>query len=128
MALHPIGDQCKIQVDKSIYNFGPEKPGTETGVVVEMPTLVWWIGFHSFAFEKSFGAATDIADMIADYNKLVGRRVVWESLQDRGRHFREGEDNFVLLKLSDIIGFTDSVDESVIPTDDDRSSAGSFNL
>jgi len=128
MALHPVGDQLKVKIDTNKYDFGPSKPGDETGVVVEIPEVIHYFGKHSQSLEASFMAKAQLEELLSYFGTLVGKRVVWETLQDRGRHFKEGDSEFVLLKMTDIIGFTDSVDEEVIPSDDDRAASGSFNL
>jgi hypothetical protein len=123
--LHPIGDQLKVKLDDEKYNFGPSKPGHETGIVVEAPKELFFFGYHSFAFEASFMASEKILEY---YTKLVGKRIAWESLQDSGRVFKEGDSDFVLLKMSDVMAVTDNVDDEVVRGDDDRARSGSFNL
>lgn len=127
MALHPVGDQLKIKLDKSIMNLGPSKPGKETGIVTEVPEVIHYFGMHSSMMESSF-MSPDLPVLLDYFKDLIGKRVVWESLQDRGRHFSDGDDTFVLLKMSDVIGFTDDPDEVVDASDDDRASSGSFAL
>lgn len=128
MALHPVGDQLKIKMDGRTYDFGPTAPGSETGIVVEVPEIIHYFGKHSQMMEASFMTTGALKELLRYFKGFTGKRVVWEALQDRGRHFKEGDDEFILLKMSDIIGFTDKTDEDVVMSDDDRTSAGSFNL
>lgn len=113
MAGHPVGDQLKIKVDSDTFGFGGSKKGVETGVVVESPENIFYVGFHSFAFENSFmnGEKLDDFDKLA--KSYIGKRVFWESLQDRGRRFVEGKDEFAYIKLTDIIFYADSVNDDI---------------
>jgi hypothetical protein len=130
MAWHPVGDQCKVQVTGDKYNFGPPKVGRETGIVVEIPDILHFFGMHSSQLDTSFMSERNLNTLLNYYKKFVDKPVAWESLQDRGRHFKEDDVEYVYLKFTDIIAVGDSKAdlETAEMSDDDRASAGSFNL
>lgn len=113
MAVHPFGDQIKVLLDKDEFNFSGGEEGTrsETGVVVEIPEEMLYIGFHSFAFENSYGDPTSLLKVVSWLKESVlARRVYWQSIQDSGRHIVDGDNEYVLLKITDIIAVDDDVD------------------
>jgi hypothetical protein len=111
MSLHVWNDSLKVKLDNADrYGFGDTKKGYETGIVVELPEKLLWFGMHSFMFEKSFMAHDDLEDLLDEYKKLLGKRIVWEALQDRGRVYKEGDDLYCNLKMADVLGYTDETD------------------
>lgn len=126
--IHPVGDQIKVKLTNTdAHGFsGGESKSVENGIAVEMPEHLAWFGFHSFAFENSFGNGSNaLQDMWELYNGFIGKRVYWESLQDSGRRIKVGEDEFVLLKMTDIIAYSEPDVKAKTVTDVRRS--GSFN-
>lgn len=113
MSGHPFGDQVKVLVDSDSFGFGGAKKGVESGVVVEVPDKLIYLGFHSFAFENSFDNAKALKETREFYAKLLSKKVFWESFQDRGRRFVEGKDEFVYIKMTDILFYADSVDDDI---------------
>lgn len=113
MAGHPINDQVKVLVDTDSFGFGGAKKGVESGVVVEVPKELVYLGFHSFAFENSFDNTEALKKTQAYYNKFIDKRIFWESFQDRGRRFVEGKEEFVYIKMTDILFYADSVDDDI---------------
>jgi hypothetical protein len=111
MAIHPVGDQVLVLLDKEAYNFGgKEGEGSETGVVVELSKGMWYIGMHSFAFEKSVGDDVWLESIQTWLEgEVLNKRVYWEALQDRGRRIKDGDNEYVLLKITDIIAVDDDV-------------------
>lgn len=130
MAWHPSGDECKVKVTGDKYGFGPAKVGKEVGILVELPEKLFWFGKHSLVVEESFMAEEKLGKLLSHYQKHLNKPVAWESLQDRGRHFKEGDSEYVYLKLSDIIAVADRIEdlETTEMTDDARASGGSFSL
>lgn len=127
MAIHPVNDQMKVKVDTDAFNFGGEgTEGTETGVVVEVPDGLISFGMHSFAFEDSLMNEEILDELVKYYSFFVGKRIYWESYQDRGRRIKDGEGEFVFLKMADVIAFADDKDEEGYVVDDNRS--GKFSL
>lgn len=129
--LHPIGDQVKIKLDATNpYGFkGDEGRSSESGILVEMPPpkSFGWLGYHSFAFDKSLGNPELLATIYESFAGLKDKRVFWEQLQDRGRVVQIGEDQFVLLKMTDIIAYSDEVDLEV-KTVNQAGKRGSFSV
>lgn len=122
--MHPIGDKIKVKITTDEFGFGDASNGTESGVVVEVPDTLMYFGFHS-SFE--IPDATILKKITDFYATLMGKKVFWESLQDRGRRFKEGKEEYVILNMSDVIGYTDDLTAD-IQIVDQVGKAGSFNL
>lgn len=83
--------------------------GRDSGVVVEVPSAehILYFGFHSFAFDSSL-ANEDTAKKIHDfYSQFLNKTVYWEALQDKGRRYEEDGNEYVLLNMTDVIGWED---------------------
>lgn len=125
--MHPVNDKIKVAVSSNEYGFGDAKAGVEKGIVVEIPEKLLYLGFHSFAFDNSI-ADKDISQTVMDYYKqFKGKLIFWESLQDRGRRFKEDGKEYVFLNMTDIIAYSDDPDINVEVVDQ-TGAAGSFNL
>lgn len=116
MALHALNDQLKVEIKSDEYGFAgrpDEQEGTETGIVVEVPTLVWYLGFHSFAFEESFGAGEKIAEIVERVRELLlGKRVYWTAYSERGSVLKEGNKTYAFVKITDLIAFDDETTDT----------------
>lgn len=129
MSWHVTGDQCKVRIEEDKYNFGPGKNSREFGILVELPKKLHWLGYHSFAFEESFVSAEKLDEILAHFKKYLGKPVMWEMQQDRGRKFKEGDATYVYLKLTDVIGYADSeADMEEHEADEEVGKSGSFVL
>lgn len=124
--MHPVNDKLKVEI-LSDGPFSSEERGVEKGIVVELPAFTYSIGYHSFAFESSYGNAETNGDVLKQFQKLKDKLVFWESLQDRGRRFKEGDKEYAFINMTDIIAYSDNKDINV-QTVDQVGSAGSFNL
>jgi hypothetical protein len=125
--MHPVGDNLKVKIDASDeYGFGASAAGVETGVVVEVPKEIHFFGFHSFAFERSFMAKEQLEELRKFYDSLVGKRIWWEAYQDRGRRIKEGDKEYVYLKMSDVLIYSDDPNQTANLVEDTRS--GSFKI
>lgn len=125
--MHPVNDKLKVKIiDSDLYKLGGDSVGKESGLVVEVPNELLYFGFHSFAFEKSLANKEPLSTVIDFYKKLEGKIVFWEPLQDSGRHFKEGEDEFVFLNMTDVLAWADSSES--IESINQLGSAGAFNL
>lgn len=122
MALHPENDKIKVRISKDQFGLGIGN-GAEHGVVVEVPDEIIYLGFHSFAFENSITDQDVLGRVIKYYKGFVGKIVYWEALQDKGRRFKEGDEEFVLLNMTDVIA-TDDQDEATAHLIDDIRSGG----
>lgn len=124
--MKPVNDKLKIKIISDEFGFGGGV-GVEKGIVVELPDEMIYFGFHSFAFEHSIADKKVNSDISDYYQKFKGKLVFWESLQDRGRRFKENDEEFVFLNMSDIIAYSDDINLHVEVVDQ-TGSAGSFNL
>ena len=128
MAVHPVNDRFKVKVETDEYGFkGADTPGTETGVVVEVPDMLIYLSFHSFAFEHSIVDEEKLEKIQDYYKSFVGKRIYWEALQDRGRRIKEKDGEYVYLQMTDLLAFSDEVDTDAYVVNQVGSS-GSFNL
>lgn len=135
MALHPVNDRFKVQITKDEYGFGDESAGAETGIVVEVPDMLIYLSFHSFAFEDSLSLEDTnikLANIQKYYSQFLGKRIYWEALQDRGRMISETDKedktvDYVYLQMTDLLAYSDDVDDQAT-TVNQVGSAGSFNL
>ena len=110
MALRPTADKIKIRLDKA-GQFGSASKSAETGIVVEVPekNMLPYVGFHSFAFEASFGDAAMLeAYRKQFYEPLVGRRVYWGSTVERGSILEDSDgERYAFLLYTDILADDD---------------------
>ena len=125
--MHPVNDRFKVLVSTDDYGYGGEARGTETGVVVEVPDIIMYLSFHSFAFEQSIGNDAMLKKIQAYYAQFMGKRIYWEALQDRGRRIKEGDKDYVYLQMTDLLAYSDDVDNDAYLVDQ-TGKAGSFNL
>lgn len=126
--IHAVNDRFKVKIEKADeYNLGGEAaPGVDNGVVVEVPNELIYLSFHSFAFEDSFSNPNRLDEIRAYYNKFLGKKVWWESFQDRGRRIKDGEDEFVFLQMTDLLAYSDDVESAAHIVEDTRK--GGFAL
>jgi hypothetical protein len=112
MSWHPHNDRLKVRLNKTDpYKLGvDETQGIESGVVVEVPDVLIYLAFHSFAFEDSFVAEEKLKKIQEHYSSMLNKPVRWEAFQDRGRRVKEGDDEFVYLQMTDVLAVGD--DES----------------
>lgn len=127
MSLHPVNDRFKVRITKDEYGFGGDNPSAETGTVVEVPNIMIYLSFHSFAFENSIVDKKRLTEIARFYESFVGKRIYWEKLQDRGRMITEEDGDYVYLQMTDLLAYADNVDEKASSVDQTGSS-GSFNL
>lgn len=108
--MEPVGDNLKIEVSTDEYGLGTGNSGTETGIVVGVPKVIHYFGKHNMAFENSFMWDEGLKQLLDYFRSFIGKRVFWESFQDKGRRFKEGNKEYVFLKMSDIIAYSDNPD------------------
>lgn len=129
MALHPVNDRFKVKITKK--RFKSETAGAETGIVVEVPDIMIYLSFHSFAFENSLIEPKTKNEgwkgIQEYYAQFLGKRIYWEALQDRGRMIAEDGEEYVYLQMTDLLAYSDDVDDKATAVNQ-LGSAGSFNL
>lgn len=123
----PFNDRLKVKIDSDVFNLDSDKSLHETGVVVEVPEEIIYLGFHSFAFEHSIADEDKLKRILEFYKDLLGKRIWWEKLQDSGRHLKEDDGEYVFLNMTDVIAYSDDVEEQSELLSS-NSAAGSFNL
>ena len=129
MALRPENDQCKIRLDDNDpFGYGGKQVDTaDSGVLVELPDLFNFFGFHSFAFEDSFMAEDKLKKLHAYYKKKIGHRVWWSAMSERGNVIKaEDGKRYAFIKLTDIIASDDNPDSQA--TNLRSEGAGSFQV
>lgn len=121
MSLHPVNDRFKVLVDKPEIDFGgDDKKGFETGVVVELPDELIYLSFHSFGFENSLAEPERLEAIAKLYRKFLNKRVYWEAYQDRGRRIKDGDDEYIFLQMTDVLAYSDEIDEKAEVVTDSR--------
>ena len=117
-----IGDKLLVEIDKNDFGFvGGDSDGVENGILVEVPDTIFWLGYHSFCFEESF-MNPNLSTILDYYRGLIGSRVYWQSFQERGRRFKEGDKEYALINITDILRSTDP--EIVMSSIEDSSLSG----
>jgi co-chaperonin GroES (HSP10) len=126
--LKPINDKIKVLVDKDEYNYGGNSSGKEGGTVVEVPSKeeFLYFAFHSFAWEVSLANSEVLDKIYSLYEKLVGKYIIWESLQDRGRRFQEDDSEYVFLNMTDVLAYEPKGKSKAYSVEDTRS--GGFKI
>lgn len=102
MALRPEADLAKVELDTE-GPFGNATKGAESGILVDIPEDLIYLGFHSFAWEKSFGNWATLDEYHQHYASLIGRRVFWTSMAERGSVLEQDGKKYAFIKLTDII-------------------------
>ena len=126
--LHPVNDSIKVLVAGDDYGYGAgDAGGVETGIVVEVPDMMIYLAFHSFAFEQSIANSEILTKVQAFYNQFLDKKIYWEALNDRGRKIKEGDKSYVYLKMTDVLAYSDDVDDDAYIINQ-TGKAGSFNL
>lgn len=114
MALAPLNDLAKIQLDTDDpFGYrGSESGGAESGILTEIPAILNYFGFWSFAFENSWGDAVELTKLRKTYAKLIGRRVFWSAGQEKGSVIKNKDGRFAFIKLSSLIAEDEAESEA----------------
>lgn len=121
MGLHSVNDRFKVKVDDAgFFSGSDDKKGVETGVVVEVPDMLIYLSFHNFAFEDSLLYTEKLQAVLDYYAKFKGKRIYWESYQDRGRMLTDSTGDYVFLQMTDMLAYSDEVDEKAENVADSR--------
>lgn len=107
--MQPVNDLCKIQLETDEYGLGGNSKDTaESGILIELPDEFDYFGFWSFAFENSFMAKEDLKVIYKRYQRLIGKRVYWTALAEKGNIIQDSEGNrFAFVKLTSLIASDD---------------------
>lgn len=112
--LKPLNDVALVEIELNQYKLnglslagGDSKQGTETGILLELPKEIPYLGFHAFAFENSLADVQRLTVVADYYKKLIGKRVYWTALSDRGTVLSSEDKTYALIKLTDLIGWSE---------------------
>jgi hypothetical protein len=116
-----VEDTMRKQFDKNVSD------AHTSGIVVGVPDKLNYFGFHSFAFEDSFMARDKLDALLADLKSLVGKRVWWLALQEKGAvlHDSEAGKTYVFIKATSIMAIGEP-DDDVYSVLDSR--GGAFSV
>ena len=125
MALHPVNDLAKIELDTDLYGFSDDgKDTAESGVLVELPDKFNFFGFWSFAFEDSFMSEEKLKKLYAHYEKMIGQRVYWTALSERGNVIKSPDGKrYAFLKLTSLIAADEDKENKAVNLHADGSGA-----
>lgn len=113
--MHPTNDLAKIEINSDEYGFGGDNSKSESGILRELPKQLPFFGFHSFAFEMSLVDEEVSKDLIEHYKGLIGKRVYWKGLSERGMVLK-AEKTWAFVKLTDLIAWSDPDVEATLVT------------
>lgn len=107
--LAPVNDLCKIELARDEYDLGTQDKGTaESGILVELPDELDYLGFWSFAFENSFMNKEQLAHIYKRFERLIGKRVYWTALAEKGNIIQDQDGGrFAFVKLTSLIASDD---------------------
>ena len=112
--MKPLNDVALIEIEKNQYEIsgmklvgGDSKKSIGSGILVELPKEMPFLGFHAFAFETSLGETETLAKLWKYYSKLIGKRVYWTALSERGMVFNKDDKSYALIKLTDFVGYSE---------------------
>lgn len=106
--IRPINDLCKVEVaSKNKKLVQVDKDTFEHGILVELPDKFNFFGFWSFAFENSFMSREQLDELYNYYSGLIGQRVYWTALSEKGNIIKEGDNNYAFVKLTSLIAADD---------------------
>lgn len=107
--LDPLNDLAKIQLDSDEFNFGGNNKDTsESGVLVSLPDKFNYFGMWSFAFESSWMDEDKLQKIYDYYKGLIGKRVYWTALSEKGNIIDEDEKRFAYVKFTSLIAVGDA--------------------
>lgn len=125
MALKPINDLAKIEIETDEFGFsGGDKDKAESGILREMPIFPYF-GFWSFAFENSLVNDEALRKLHEHYVGLIGQRVYWTALSEKGNMLKQDGKTFVFVKFTSLIAA--DTDVTNIATSVLDSQGGSFS-
>lgn len=105
MALLPLNDLCKIELDpKSPVGAGRGDAATD-GILVALPEVFTHYGFYSFAFDTSLMA--DLEPLHKLWSNFIGKRVYWLALAEKGAILEEDGVKSAYVKLTSLIAWSE---------------------
>ncbi len=124
--IKPLNDFCKVELETDEFGFGGgTKDKAESGILVELPDKFNYFGFFSFSFENSLVDHKKLQELYDYYNKLIGQRIYWLALSEKGSILKQDNKIFALIKLTSIIAIDQDTDN--IATNILDAQGGSFS-
>lgn len=117
MALLPLNDYCKIQLDAHDPLSAKAGDSATSGILVELPKQLTHFGFYSFAFEDSFMNEEKLAALLNHWKQFTGKRVFWLALAEKGAILKEEDGtSYAYVKLTSLmaVGEANEKAESVL--------------
>lgn len=124
--MNALNDLAQIDITTDEFGFGgAEKETAESGILVAIPDKFHYFGMWSFAFEKSFMAYEDLKELHDYWKTMIGRKVYWTALSERGNIIEKDGKKYAFIKFTSLIAEDD-------PDSDARNvhsdGAGSFGM
>lgn len=109
--LRPLNDYAMVQLDTDDYGFGGA-PGdkAQSGILIRLPDKFNYFGMYSFAFERSFGADEELKKLYDYYKQLVGHRIYWLALSEKGAILKQNDKSYAFLKLTSVMAHDEDVE------------------
>lgn len=125
--LKAVNDLAKIQIEVDEFGFGGgTKDKAASGILVALPDKFNYFGFWSFAFEDSFMSEEKLEKIYHYYKGLLGCRVYWTALAEKGNILEQDGKSFAFVKFSSLIAMDEDVEN--IATNVLDSAGGAFSV
>lgn len=133
LTIKPLNDLCKVKLEQAGPFSAGGKATAECGILVELPDILTYFGFWSFAFENSFMNKEALTELLEYWKTKIGRKVYWTALSERGNILEtttmvgdvEVTEQFAYIKMTSLIAESDPEDTArSVHTDGD----GAFGM
>lgn len=110
--IQPFGDVVLVEIEKSQWATADtegerDDPRVGTGKVVAIPRIEDMLCLSSFTWvaEESLFNETQLSEVHATMQRLLGKRIYWEKRADIG--MTSEDSSYALIKLTKIVGYED---------------------
>jgi hypothetical protein len=125
--LRPVNDLAKIEVETDKFGFGGgTRDKAVSGILRELPNKFVYFGMWSFAFEESFMAKDKLEEIYKHYQEMIGQRVYWTALSEKGNMLEQDGKTYCFVKLTSLIASDEEVDNIATGILDDH--AGAYSI
>lgn len=107
--MQPLNDYAMIELEGDKFGFsgGDDKGSAENGILSSLADKFNYFGFYSFAFEDSFLDEDKLGKLHDYYSALIGKRVYWLALSEKGAIVTTDDKKYAYIKLSSLIGWSE---------------------
>ena len=114
MAVTPLNDYGLIKLDEQGTFSAKAGDAATSGILIGVPELTHY-GMYSMAFEGSLMNEEVLMQIEDHWSSLVGKRVYWLAMSERGAILSTNEGRFALVKFTSLMAYTepDEVAESI---------------